>query len=461
MTTSPVRTAAANELAAKIEARKARYGVLGLGYVGLPLAVAFAQDGVEVVGFEVDATKVTELNAGRSYIDDVTSEDLAAVVKSGHLRATTDMGELADCDIISICVPTPLSKSRDPDLSYVDAATTSVERCLRARQLVILESTTYPGMTSEYVQPRLEQSGLVVGSDIWLAFSPERVDPANHRYGIRNTPKVVGGVDPVSTELSTAFYRGSIEHVHPVTSASAAEMVKLLENTFRSVNIGLVNEVALMCDRLGLDVNEIIRAADTKPFGFMRFDPGPGIGGHCIPLDPIYLSWKLRHLDYRARFVELAQDVNTGMPGYLVDRIATALNARKKSVNGANVLVIGVAYKRDVSDTRESPALEVIKRLEERGASVRYADPHVPELELAGQRHVAVTLDETTLRDADCVVVTTHHTDIDWDLVARASSLVVDARSVVPAAEVRGELWRLSGPPLVGEGVRAAPQVLA
>ena len=458
MDTLPHPSPATQDLAARIAARRLRYGVLGLGYVGLPLAVAFAQDGVEVVGFEVDAAKVEALNAGQSYIDDVPPGDVAAVVDAGRLRATTDMLELAECDVISICVPTPLSKSRDPDLSYVDAATSSIERCLRAGQLVILESTTYPGMTSEYVQPRLERSGLAVGRDIWLAFSPERVDPANTRYGIRNTPKVVGGVDAASTQLAAAFYAIAIEHVHPVRSASAAEMVKLLENTFRSVNIGLVNEVALMCDKLGLDVGEIVEAAATKPFGFMRFDPGPGIGGHCIPLDPIYLSWKLRHLDYRARFIELAQDVNTAMPAYLTDRIAAALNARERSVKGARILVLGVAYKRDVSDTRESPALEVIKHLEERGAHVRYVDPHVPEVQIGDVRHEAVELTTDALEGADCVVVTTQHTGMDWSRVAREASLIVDARGVVPADEVVGELWSLSGP--ARRGVRAPARTL-
>ncbi len=452
---------AADALAARIDARAIHFGVIGLGYVGLPLAVAFAEDGVDVVGFEVDEAKVAAVNAGRSTIDDVSSDALAAVVGAGRLRATTDMSELASCDVISICVPTPLSKSRDPDLSYVDAATASVERVVRAGQLVILESTTYPGMTSEYVQPRLEKAGLSVGTDIWLAFSPERVDPANARYGIRNTPKVVGGVDAISTELAAAFYALAIERVVPVSSASAAEMVKLLENTFRSVNIGLVNEVAMMCDVLGLDVDEIVRAAATKPFGFLRFDPGPGIGGHCIPLDPIYLSWKLRHLDYRARFIELAQDVNSAMPGYVAQRVAAALNAHRKSVNGARILVLGVAYKPDISDTRESPALDVIRHLEAQGADVRYADPHVAHMEIAGRRREAVPFDATTLHEADCVVVTTHHRTFDWHLVAREAALIVDARSVVPATEVRGELWRLSGAPWAAEGVSRPPRVLA
>lgn len=436
----------AQDLAERIRARKCVFGVVGLGYVGLPLALAFAEQGVSVVGFEVDQAKADAVNAGTSYIGDVDSAALSAAIQAGTLRATTDFSQLADVDVISVCVPTPLSKSRDPDLSYVDTATTSIERCLRRGQLVIIESTTYPGMTEEYVRPRLERSGLNCGSDFWLAFSPERVDPANETYGIRNTPKVVGGADDTATALSTDFYRIAIDHVHPVSSASAAEMVKLLENTFRSVNIGLVNEVALMCDRLGLDVREIIEAAGTKPFGFMRFWPGPGIGGHCIPLDPIYLSWKLRHLDYRARFVELAQDVNTGMPAYLADRITAALNARRKSVNGAQIVLLGVAYKPDVDDTRESPALDVFDRLRQRGANVAFADPHVSQIEVAGQAFAATALTDEVLSSADCVVVTTDHAAIDWSAVATHASLIVDARGAVPRSQVRGELWPLSGP---------------
>ena len=440
----------ASDLAERIQKRQCRYGVVGLGYVGLPLALAFAEQGVSVVGFEVDQAKADAVNAGDSYIGDVDSTALSAAIQAGTLRATTDFSELADVDVISVCVPTPLSKSRDPDLSYVDTATTSIERCLRRGQLVVIESTTYPGMTEEYVRPRLERSGLTCGTDFWLAFSPERVDPANETYGIRNTPKVVGGADDTATTLATRFYEIAIDHVHPVSSASAAEMVKLLENTFRSVNIGLVNEVALMCDKLGLDVREIIEAASTKPFGFMRFWPGPGIGGHCIPLDPIYLSWKLRHLDYRARFVELAQDVNTGMPAYLTDRIASALNARHKSVNGARVLLLGVAYKPDVDDTRESPALDVFGRLQARGANVGFVDPHVARIAVAGEAFEATPMSADALAEADCVVVTTDHAAIDWSEVARHAPLIVDARGAVPRSDVQGELWPLSGPAQVG-----------
>ena len=422
------------------------YGVIGLGYVGLPLALAFAKRGIKIIGFDIDEKKIACLNAGESHIDDVPSSEVADAVENGTFRATIDTNDLAACDVISICVPTPLSKSRDPDLSYVDAATTSVERTLRPGQLVVLESTTYPGMTSEYILPRLERSGLACGEGFWLAFSPERVDPANTTYGVKNTPKVVGGIGAESTDAAVAFYEIAIDHVHAVSSPAAAEMVKLLENTFRSVNIGLVNEVALMCDKLELDVREIIEAAATKPFGFMRFEPGPGIGGHCIPLDPIYLSWKLRHHDYRARFVELAQDVNTSMPTYLVERIAAALNGRAQSVKGASVLVLGVAYKPGVSDTRESPALEVMRHLGDRGAQIHYVDPFVPAVRIGADTFEASTLTAERLRAADCVVVTTNHREIDWDLVASASRLIVDARGVIDRASVVGELWPLSGP---------------
>jgi UDP-N-acetyl-D-glucosamine dehydrogenase len=437
-------------LAERIQARRCTYGVIGLGYVGLPLAVAFAQRGIRVVGFEVDEAKVGDINACRSYIGDVGADELAACVRAGLLEATTDMSRLAEADVISICVPTPLSKSHDPDVSYVDAATRSVERALRPGQLIVLESTTYPGMTEEYLLPRLEAGGLRLGRDVGLAFSPERVDPGNRRYGVPNTPKVVGGVDLVSGRLAADFYAIAIAHVHPVSSARAAEMAKLLENTFRSVNIGLVNEVALMCDRLRLDVAEVIEAAATKPFGFMRFNPGPGIGGHCIPLDPMYLSWKLRTLDYRARFIELAQDVNMHMPRYVVERVAGALNARARSLKGSRVLVLGVAYKPNVDDTRESPSLDVIRHLREAGAEVQYADPHVPSVTVRDAFLRAVPLDAKTLAAADAVVVCTDHRAFDWSLVARHARLTVDARGVVPQAEVVGTLVPLSGPYVEG-----------
>ncbi len=439
----------------KIRERSCRYGVIGLGYVGLPLAVEFAQRGVRVTGFDVDASKVESLNAGRSYVPDVGSEAVLAAEKAGRLSATTDFSRLAEQDVISICVPTPLSKSRDPDVSFVAAALSSVEKTLRPGQLIVLESTTYPGMTEEFLRPPLEKTGLKVGHDVFLAFSPERVDPGNPRYGIRNTPKVVGGVEPSSTRLAAAFYRIAVDTVVEVSSAAAAEMAKLLENTFRSVNIALVNEVALMCDRLGLDAREVVAAAATKPFGFMRFEPGPGTGGHCIPLDPLYLSWKLRTLEYRARFVELADDVNLSMPRYVVERVARALNEERKSLKGSRTLVLGVAYKRDVDDVRESPSLEVIRHLREGGASVDYADPYIPSIDVHGQRMEAVALSPESIAAYDAVVVATDHRAFPWETIAARARLIIDSRGAVPREKVGGTLWGLSGLPV--KGVRGGP----
>lgn len=443
----------------KIRDRSCTYGVIGLGYVGLPLAVAFAQRGVNVIGFDVDASKVAALTAGRSYIPDVPAAEVATEVKAGRFAATTDFGRLGDCDVISICVPTPLSKSRDPDVSFVAAATESVVRTLRPGQLVVLESTTYPGMTEEFLRPPMEKTGLVVGRDLGLAFSPERVDPGNAKYGIKNTPKVVGGVGARSTKLSADFYRIAVETVVEVSSAAAAEMAKLLENTFRSVNIALVNEVAIMCDRLGLDVREVVGAAATKPFGFMAFQAGPGTGGHCIPLDPLYLSWKLRTLEYRARFVELADDVNLSMPRYVVSRVATALNEERRALKGAKVLVLGVAYKRDVDDTRESPSLEILRHLEAGGAEVAYADPYVPEVTAHGRAYRDVGTDDATLAGFDAVVVATDHRAFPWDRIAAKARLIVDARGAVPRDQVGGTLWPLSGPPVHGAAKAAAKPV--
>jgi UDP-N-acetyl-D-glucosamine dehydrogenase len=441
----------------KIRDRSCVYGVIGLGYVGLPLAVAFAQKGVRVVGFDVDAAKVAAIGAGKSYIPDVLERDLGPEVRAGRLAATADFARLAECDVISICVPTPLSKSRDPDVSFVAAATESVVRTLRPGQLIVLESTTYPGMTEEFLRPPMEKTGLVVGKDVFLAFSPERVDPGNAKFGIKNTPKVVGGVDARSTRLSAAFYRIAVDTVVEVSSAAAAEMAKLLENTFRSVNIALVNEVAIMCDRLGLDVREVVAAAASKPFGFMRFEPGPGTGGHCIPLDPLYLSWKLRTLEYRARFVELADDVNLGMPRYVVSRVAAALNDERRSLKGARVLVLGVAYKRDVDDTRESPSLEILRHLEEGGALADYADPHCPSVVVAGRERRAVALEPGTLAGYDAAVVATDHKAFPWDRIAAEARVIVDSRGAVPRERVAGVLWPLSGPPVRGTPAAAAP----
>ncbi len=424
----------AEDLRERIETRRARVGVMGLGYVGLPLVVEFGRVGFHVLGLDVTKEKVESVNRGESYVGDVATSVLSDLVRSGRVEATTDFDRLSEVDAVSICVPTPLSKTKDPDMTFVEAATNEIAKRLRPGMLVVLESTTYPGTTEELILPLLSKSGLVVGRDFFLAFSPERVDPGNPKYGTRNTPKVVGGTTPACTELVQALYSSAIENVHPVTSTAAAEMVKLLENTFRSVNIGLVNEIAIMCQKLKLDVWEVIDAAATKPFGFMPFYPGPGLGGHCIPIDPLYLSWKLRTLNYKARFIELAAEVNTAMPDHVVERVAHALNDRERSVKGSTILVLGVAYKRDIEDVRESPALDVIKLLQERGARVSYHDPHVPELRghatgWADGAARSVDLTDDRLRAADCVVITTDHSSFDYDRICRNAKLVVDTRN--------------------------------
>jgi len=403
----------------KIKNKTTKYGVVGLGYVGLPLGIEFARVGIHVTGFEVDQSKVDSLLRGESYIEDVPSADVKRYIESGHFDATTDFDRFAEMDIISICVPTPLGKTRDPDMKYVQSATEAIRKRLRKDQLVILESTTYPGTTEELVLPELEKSGLVSGEDFYLAFSPERVDPSNPRF--------------VSGELAQSFYSHAIDEVQRVSSASAAEMSKLLENTFRSVNIGLVNEVAIMCHRLGLDVWEIIDAAATKPFGFMKFVPGPGLGGHCIPIDPFYLSWKLRTLNYRARFIELAGEVNSEMPDYVMNLITDSLNDAQKSIRGSRIMILGVAYKADVSDMRESPAIDIMGMLQQRGADVVYHDPHVPSFSAGGNSHTSVELNDAQLGMADCVVVTARHKAIDWDKVAHGAKLIVDTRNAFPA----------------------------
>ena len=415
----------------RIMDREARVSILGLGYVGLPLAVEFARSGLKVIGIDVDEEKVRVLNAGQSYILDIADETVQALVATGKLSATTDAAILQEADAAIICVPTPLSKSRDPDVSYILSATEEVARYVHRDMLVVLESTTYPGTTEEILLPRLEATGLEVGKDFFLAFSPERIDPANPAFGVRNTPKVVGGITPQCTRVAIELYRCAVDQIVPVSSTRAAEMVKLLENTFRAVNIGLVNEFALICDRLGLDVWEIIEAASTKPYGFTPFYPGPGLGGHCLPIDPLYLSWKLKALKYSTRFIELADRVNSEMPYYVVEKIAAALNARRQAVNGARILVLGVAYKRNVSDVRESPALEIINLLIERGADIAYYDPYVPRLQYDGGSLDSVALDPEVLSNADCVVIVTDHSCIDWRLVTAHARLIVDTRNAL------------------------------
>ncbi len=424
----------ASTLLERIQSRQARVAVIGLGYVGLPLAVEFARAGLPTTGIDTDASKVDEVNAGRSYIQDVPGDSLAPLVTSGMLRATADEQVLGESDCVAICVPTPLSRARDPDLSYILSATEAVARYVHPGMLVVLESTTYPGTTEEIVKPRLLKEDVRLGEDFFLAFSPERVDPGNRTWNLRNTPKVVGGVTPACTEAACALYRHVAERVVPVSSAAAAEMVKILENTFRSVNIGLVNEMATICGRLGLDVWEVVEAAATKPFGFMKFTPGPGVGGHCISVDPLYLAWKLRGINYDARFIHLADSINSGMPEYVYDKIADALNHEGKAVRGAGVFVLGVAYKPDVSDARESPALKVMNLLARRGARLAYHDPYVPELELqeAGRLRSSALTPEALAR-ADCLVVLTHHSSLDWGWVGQHARLIVDTRNVIPA----------------------------
>ena len=420
----------------KLEQRTARVGVIGLGYVGLPLAVEFARAGFDVTGFDVDTTKVTEINAGRSYIGDVRTEDLAAEVKKGKLRATTDMSKLAEMDVVDICVPTPLRKTKDPDMSFVVAAAEQIAKYLHKGMLIVLESTTYPGTTAEVLQPMFEEKGYKVGSDFYLAFSPERVDPANEKFNTRNTPKVVGGTTPACSEVAAALYNSAIDTVVPVTSTQVAEMVKLLENTFRAVNIGLVNEIALMCHRMNINVWEVIEAAGTKPFGFMPFYPGPGLGGHCIPIDPFYLSWKARQSGFECRFIELAGQINGSMPAFVVERISEALNTRKQAINGSRIHVFGVAYKKDVSDMRESPALDIIELLHRRGAILSYTDPYVPELHSEPGHGPAVpeltSVPESEAgKGVDCAVICTNHTVFDYKAIPSRFPLVVDTRNAL------------------------------
>jgi UDP-N-acetyl-D-glucosamine dehydrogenase len=422
---------AAHALEQRLENRTARLAVIGLGYVGLPLAVELAQAGFEVHGIDIDEQRVRQLNQGRSYIQDVPTADVAALVRQKRLTATTDFSVLKKCDTVNICVPTPLSKQRDPDVSYIVAAATEVARHLHRGQLVILESTTYPGTTDELVLPMLAESGLRVGRDFFLAFSPERVDPGNEKFTTRNIPKVVGGVTPACTKAAVQLYRQRLENVVPVSSTQVAEMVKLLENTFRSVNIGLVNEMALMCSRLKIDVWEVIRAAATKPFGFMPFYPGPGLGGHCIPIDPFYLSWKARQSGFEARFIELAGYVNGHMPDHVVDLVGEALNRHGKSFRGSRVLVVGVAYKSDIDDVRESPSLDIMEKLRERGARIEYTDPYVPSIRFAGGTMKSVPFTPAQIHRFDCVVIATAHKAFDYTRLLRASRIIVDTRNAL------------------------------
>ena len=421
--------ATAEILAEKIRTRTARVGIVGLGYVGLPLAVEFARAGFTVTGIDVSEQKTRMVNAGESYIGDIPTATLAPLVESGKLRATTDFSVVLELDTINICVPTPLRKTKDPDMSFIVSSCQEIARHFHAGMLVILESTTYPGTTDEVVLPMLSKTSLEVGSDFFLCFSPERVDPGNPKYQTSNIPKVVGGCTPECTEMGRLFYAQALQTVVPVSSTQVAEMVKLLENTFRMINIGLVNEIALMCDRIGINVWEVIDAAATKPFGFMPFYPGPGLGGHCIPIDPFYLSWKTKQAGIEARFIDLAGYINGQMPHFVADKVQNALNQAGKPVKGSRIHVMGVAYKRDIDDMRESPALDILMLLERRGALLSYSDPHVPVLRLDGLTLEAAP--ETDAAEADCVVIVTDHTAFDYARMLERSRLIVDTRNAL------------------------------
>jgi UDP-N-acetyl-D-glucosamine dehydrogenase len=418
------------ELKQKLADKTAVIGIIGLGYVGLPLAIAFARAGFKVLGFDTQSKKVNQVNKGQSYIDDISSKELATVVSPRRFQATADMGRLNEPDVICICVPTPLSKSREPNLTHVIQASKSIAKCLHKRQLVILESTTYPGTTGEVVLPALEKSGLKAGRDFYLAYSPERVDPGNKKYGIKNTPKVVGGTDKASTELAVLLYKQVADNVIPVSSMAVAEMTKIFENTFRHVNIALVNEIAQLCEKMGISVWEVIDTASTKPFGYMPFYPGPGVGGHCIPLDPSYLASKAKEYDFSTRFIELAGEVNTHMPHYVTSRIMEALDSRGKNLKGAGVLVLGVAYKKDIADTRESPALKLAQLLDGKGAKITYNDPYIPSITLGKNVIKSIEVTEANLSRADCTVIATAHTSYNIKKIVKASKLVFDCRGV-------------------------------
>jgi UDP-N-acetyl-D-glucosamine dehydrogenase len=429
------------ELKKKIETHTARIGVIGLGYVGLPLAVEKGKVGFPVLGFDINPERVAKVNAGDNYIGDVKDQELQELTAKGILGATTDFSRLAECDVIIICVPTPLTVTRDPDISYMQASSEQIAKYLRPGQLVTLESTTYPGTTEEIILPLLEETGLKVGKDFFLAFSPERVDPGNKRFTTKNTSKVVGGVTPYCLEIAYTLYTQTIVNVVPVSSPAAAELTKVFENTYRAINIALVNEMMLLCDRMGLDVWEVVEAASTKPFGIQTFYPGPGVGGHCIPIDPFYLTWKAREYDFHTRFIELAGEINVEVSYYVVNKVYRALNQHNKSVKDASILVLGVAYKKDIDDVRESPALIIIERLRNEGAKISYHDPYIPELEPHGGctvRLKSVELSPEVLA-ADCVLIITDHSKFDYEEIVRHAQLVVDTRNATKDVRIMRE----------------------
>lgn len=416
-------------LAEKITSKTARVGIIGLGYVGLPLAIAVSDAGFSVVGIEVDKEKGLKINGGESYIPDVEPSAVKKAVDEGRFSATTDFSAIKELDIINICVPTPLSEMHEPDISYVRSAANEISKYLKSGQLIILESTTYPGTTEEVVLPILEESGLTAGKDFYLAFSPERVDPGNKTFRIHNTPKVVGGVTPECTDLARTFYSQFVQLIVPVSSTRVAEMTKLLENIFRSVNIALVNELMLLSDRMGINIWEVIEAAASKPFGFMPFSPGPGLGGHCIPIDPFYLSWKARQYDFHTEFIELAGKTNESIPYYVMSKVSQALNSHKKSVNGAKILILGLAYKKDVGDIRESPAVKIINLLEKLGAEVAIHDPFIDQEIIGTKTYKSVALTPDIISESDCIVIVTDHTNVDYNMVADNAKLIVDTRN--------------------------------
>jgi len=419
------------EFSKKLETKDVRFGVVGLGYVGLPLAVEFANENFKVTGIDIDESKVNKLKNGKNYISDVNDDELKRAVKNGYIKATTDFSVIKDLDFISICVPTPLNKLKDPDMSFIQNSMTEITKYLHKDLIIVLESTTYPGTTKEFLLPILEKTGLKVGKDIYLAFSPERVDPGNKIYKTKNTPKVLGGITSKCTEYSKKVYDQVFDKVVPVSSAETAEMTKLLENTFRMINIGLVNEMAMVCDKLGVDVWEVIDAAATKPFGFMKFYPGPGLGGHCIPIDPHYLSWKMKSLNYKTKFIDLAAEINTAMPEYVIQNVSNGLNHHKKSINGSSVLLIGMAYKKNIEDLRESPSIDIYNLLVEKGAKVNYHDPYCPIVKVDGNSELkSKKLTEKLLQNSDVVVITTDHSNIDYQFIVDNAKLVVDTRNV-------------------------------
>ena len=423
--------------------RKAKIGIIGLGYVGLPLAITFAKEGFRVYGIDIDKKRISRLNNGQSYILDVKTSDIKEMMADKRLTVTADFSRIKELDAIIICVPTPLYKTKEPDVSYIVSAVSNIKKYFKRGQLVVLESTTYPGTTEEVMLPILESDGLKEGKDFYLAFSPERIDPGNEKYDTKTTPKIIGGISKKSTDIAKLLYEQAIDNIIPVSSSKVAEMVKLLENTFRIVNIGLVNEIMLMCDKLGIDVWEVIDAAKTKPYGFMPFYPGPGVGGHCIPVDPIYLSWKARMHGFEARFIDLASQVNSEMPHYVVSKVIEGLNDQRKPLRCSTVLVVGVAYKKDVKDLRESPALEIIDLLVEKGALVSYYDPLLPYLKIGKINLKSLDFDKNAFKDSDCVVVVTNHSNVDYKFIADNSKLVVDTRNVFKDMKDRSNIVRL------------------